>query len=170
MQALAKDDVEAAYRRFFSMILAKCTRMLKDPEEAHDVAQETFTRLWAKRRSIRDEQMLTAWLYRTATRLAIDRLRLRARQQPTAEAEHAGSVGISGELEDRAAARQAIARLCTHTPTHELEAVILSSVDGLTHPEIAEVMGKSERTVRRLLAKFRSATARRCVGAEHGRA
>ena len=154
MDTLAKGQVEAAYKQLFPMILAKCTRMLHDAEEANDVAQETFTRLWAKRRTIRDGQMVTSWLYRTSIRLAIDRLRLRVRQQPADLAEGIAPADTGHGLEDQVAARQAILRLCSRAPKRELEAAILSGIDGLTHPEIAEVMGKSERTVRRLLAKF----------------
>ena len=38
--------------------------------------------------------------------------------------------------------------------TAELEAAILNRVDRLSHPEVAEVLGVSERTVRRLLTRF----------------
>ena len=39
-------------------------------------------------------------------------------------------------------------------PPEEVEAAILSRVDGLNHQEIGEVLGISERTVRRLLARI----------------
>lgn len=142
------------------MILAKCSRMLDDPDEAHDVAQETFTRLWARRRTVRDAKAVTAWLYRTSTRLAIDRLRLRARLEPDNGAEPAGPV----DLEDQAAARMAIQTLCRRAPAKEMEVVLLSAVDGLTHVEISAVTGRSERTVRRLLASFQKRRPSRANG------
>src|SRR5262245_12349317 len=68
-------DLEEAYRRYFPVIRAKCSRMLRDSTEAQDLAQETFARLWAGRASLRDADAVLAWIYRTATRLAVDRIR-----------------------------------------------------------------------------------------------
>jgi RNA polymerase sigma-70 factor (ECF subfamily) len=160
METLTKGDVEAAYKQVFPMILAKCRRMLVDSSEAHDVAQETFTRLWASRELMRDGTLLTAWLYRTSTRIAVDRLRLRSRQQPTDFAENAIPPALVSSFEERTDARHVLAALWRRAPTKEMEAAILSGVDGLTHPEIAEVMGTSERTVRRLLVRFQERLAK----------
>lgn len=69
------DDVESTYQRYYPVIWAKCRRMLRDPAEAQDLAQETFARLWASRDSLHDSEAALGWVYRTATRLAVDRLR-----------------------------------------------------------------------------------------------
>ncbi len=151
--AIDDAEIEALYRRLFPMIQAKCQRMLKDPAEAQDIAQETFTRLWTRRCESKDTLALTAWLYRTSTRLAIDRMRHLQRQRPVADAEVVAPPTPGPH--ERTDARWTFDRLVARTPASELEAVVLSSVDGLTHAEIAEVMGNSERTVRRLLARFR---------------
>jgi DNA-directed RNA polymerase specialized sigma24 family protein len=51
------------------------------------VAQEAFARLWRDRGSLSGElRVVTAWLYRTATRLTVDRLRAR-KLEPHVEAE-----------------------------------------------------------------------------------
>jgi len=63
-------------------------------------------------------------------------------------------------LEDSMAARSAILALHARVPGEELEAVILCRVDGLSHPEAAEVLDVSERTVRRLLERFDAGAAR----------
>ena len=54
--------------------------MINDAAESQDLAQEVFVRLWRSREIISDPRALTAWLYRTCTRLAIDRARSRGRQ------------------------------------------------------------------------------------------
>ena len=64
---------DETYRRVFPMILNKCRRMMSDVAEAQDLAQEVFVRLWRSRETIAEPRALTAWLYRTCTRLAIDR-------------------------------------------------------------------------------------------------
>src|SRR5438477_9501783 len=73
----ADAGVDAVYRRYFPSIREKCKRMLGDSEESRDVAQETFARLWAAQLPLREPNQVVAWIYRTSTRLAIDRLRAR---------------------------------------------------------------------------------------------
>src|SRR2546426_9830284 len=60
--------------------------MLSDLAEADDAAQETFVRLWRARFRDSDPRRLTAWIYRTSTRIAIDRLRKRAARMSMDEA------------------------------------------------------------------------------------
>src|SRR2546423_906525 len=69
------DDVEATYRRYFALIREKCRRMLGDFAEADDVAQETFVRLWRTNLRAGDRRSVLAWIYKTRTPPAIDRLR-----------------------------------------------------------------------------------------------
>lgn len=47
-------------------------RFLLDREEAHDVAQEAFIRLWKNLHQYRQEVKLTTWLYRITINLCID--------------------------------------------------------------------------------------------------
>src|SRR2546428_9990106 len=60
--------------------------MLSDLAEADDAAQETFVRLWRARLRDSDPRRLTAWIYRTSRRIAIDRLRKRAARMSMDEA------------------------------------------------------------------------------------
>lgn len=138
-------DVDQAYRAYFRVIFAKCTRMTRDRELARDLAQETFTRLWRHRRSIRDSEAALAWIYRTATRLAIDRLRARTEIPDPLEASWNGE----GTLESRSS----LARLFSRLSTREREALILTRVDGMTQGEAAAAMNISERTLRRVLTR-----------------
>jgi RNA polymerase sigma-70 factor (ECF subfamily) len=149
-----QEQVEDAYRRYFPVIARKCGRMLRSPTEAQDVAQEVFLRLWKGRLELRDAGATTAWLYRTCTHLAIERIRARARhgESPSELADALASPEPG--LDERADHRRELAELVGALPTDELEAALLSRVDRLTHPEIGEVLGVSERTVRRLLTRL----------------
>jgi RNA polymerase sigma-70 factor (ECF subfamily) len=143
------------YRRLLGPIRAKCRRLLGDSSAAEDAAQEAFLRLWRSGPSVAaqdDARVVMAWLYRTCTRVAIDVLRDRRRSVPLSPGDHASPCGVDTEV--ALEARSTLARMFTSTPDDEIEVAILCRVDGLTHPEAAEVMGVSERTVRRLLDRF----------------
>lgn len=140
----------ATYRRWYPVIHGKCARMLRDPAEADDVAQEAFLRFWQKGLSDRDTEVAVAWVYKTATRLAIDRLR----RQRTAQ-DHKRSVKPAPPaLTDAVAARSTLAELARLVSEPELTAAVLHRMDGMTHAEVAKTMAVSDRTVRRLLTRF----------------
>jgi len=151
------DDVsfDDCYRRVFPLVLAKCRRMLKGDSDANDLAQEVFVRLWKNRELLRDPATLTAWLYRTSTRLVIDRARKRALRDDAAwHLNGSLQAQTSADCEARFVGRERLRNLIATCSAAQLEAAILSRLDRLTQPEIAEVMGTSERTVRRLLDRF----------------
>lgn len=156
---LATDEIEQTYRQYFQVLRHKCARMLRDPAEAQDVAQETFARLWMNREDIADARAVTAWLYRTSTRLAVDCYRRNRAREPLDETtevvDRAPEVGA-----DRLHAQRLLERIAGRVPARELEVVILSRLDELTHDEIGEVTGMSSRSVRRLLRKFDDRLAR----------
>jgi RNA polymerase sigma-70 factor, ECF subfamily len=155
MPPLDGDSFEDCYRKVFPLVLAKCRRMLQGDADAMDVTQEVFVRLWKHRALVQDQAALTAWLYRASTRLVIDRARQRKLSHDSLQhlsfvLEEPGSV----DSEARFASRRQLRNVLSECPEAELEAAILSRLDRLTHPEIAEVVGVGERTVRRLLDRF----------------
>ncbi len=153
MAPLTEDEIADAYRRYFPLIERKSRRMLRGSTEAQDLAQETFLRLWQSRLDLRDATATTAWLYQTCTRLAIDRLRASGRVvEGAGELLDAVATPDAG-ADDRSHGRQLLGALVSALPSIELEAAVLSRVDGLNHHEIGEVLDVSERTVRRLLTR-----------------
>lgn len=141
------------YARFLPPIRAKCRRLLGSTSAADDVAQEALLRLWKSGLADGgDSRRVMAWLYRTCTRLAIDVLRERRKMgDPETDLE-----ATPCAIDARACmeARAAIATLAGTVPQDDLAVVVLCRVDGLAQPEAAQVLGVSERTVRRVLDRF----------------
>jgi RNA polymerase sigma-70 factor (ECF subfamily) len=142
-------ELEAAFRRHYPALREKCRRILRDTQEADDVAQETFVRLWNTDMAGGDPRQVTAWVYKTSTRIAIDHLRARATRSRLAPEPDDLAPDLAAGLE----ARVGLERLVDALSEKDLELLILHRWDGLTHPEIAEVTGQSARTVRRLLKR-----------------
>lgn len=128
--------------------------MLGDSDDAKDVAQETFTRLWAKRETVRDERAVVAWIYRTSTRLAFARYRAGIRHVSYIEHEAEGPVERGSTPESLVLLRDVFVKVLAIAPRREFECAVLNRVDGLTQSEIADVLKVSDRTVRRLLTQF----------------
>jgi RNA polymerase sigma-70 factor (ECF subfamily) len=150
-------DLILAYRRYFPLLVHKCARMLGETHEAQDLAQETFLRLHAAELPLTDARAVSAWLYRTSTRLAIDRLRARTRHADTELPDNLADDATPESDLQRVSLWSELSRL---VPEDELQAALLTHVDGLGQSEIAEVLGIHERTVRRLLTRFAERAAR----------
>lgn len=144
-------DFPATYTRFWGPIRAKCRRLLGPTAAADDVAQEAFLRLWQSGPALdggTEPRRVLAWLYLTSTRLCLDALR---RTRAWVPLDSTAPLSCAVSPHEVAAARAEIAALCHRASPEQLEAALLARVDGLSQPEVALVLGVSERTVRRLL-------------------
>jgi RNA polymerase sigma factor (sigma-70 family) len=131
--------LEALYRAFETPVYNLARRILRSPEEAEDVLQDTFLEVVRSIGSFRGDGHLWGWIRRIASSKALMRIR---RHQVRAEEEfdeqetgasHPVSVPARVDLE------RALERL-----SETSRAVVwLHDVEGYTHEEIAELMGKT---------------------------
>lgn len=158
----ANGDPEAARAltlRLAPLALRLAARMLGDRAEAEDVAQEAMLRLWRVAPDWRQgEAKVSTWLYRVTSNLCTDRLRRRGRSvalDAVAEPEDGRPGAVAGLIEaDRAAALEAaLAAL----PDRQRQAVVLRHLEGLTNPEIAEIMEIGVEAVESLTARGKRA-------------
>jgi RNA polymerase sigma-70 factor (ECF subfamily) len=137
-------------------------RILGDEEEARDVVQLAFLRLWDHRERYDTRYSPNTWIYRIATNLAIDHLRSRRSREKTHEPvrlqlqrsqddsfrrdlsqlQHREVAGIFRELSAELSEKQRMVFL-------------LREVEGLSSQEVAEIVGCQESTVRNHLFNAR---------------
>ncbi len=150
---MSQPTLEEAYRRFFPVLREKCRRLLGDGDEASDVAQEAFVRLWRSGELTAPPRELAAWMHRTSVRLAIDHLRARRARAGWGEGLSA-LLPASSDAAELLHNRRALEVLAQRLPKELLEVALLHRADLLTQPEVAQVLRCSERTVRRLLERL----------------
>jgi RNA polymerase sigma factor (sigma-70 family) len=144
--------------RLTPRVLAYAARMLGgDRAEAEDVTQEAMLRLWRIAPDWRQgEAKVSTWLYRVVTNLCTDRLRKRQRRRavtldeaPEIEDETAGVEAGMIEHDRMAALNRALESL----PERQRQAVVLRHIEGLTNPEIADIMEIGIEAVESLTAR-----------------
>ena len=130
-------------------------RLIGDREEARDVVQLTFLRVWQHRDRYDGRFSPNTWLYRIATNLAIDLLRARRSRQQQAEPfrRHLFHL-VEGRRHRELASveRRDVARifeeLAAGLTDRQRAVFLLREVEGLSSREVAEILGCRESTVR----------------------
>ncbi|HEX6488944.1 MAG TPA: sigma-70 family RNA polymerase sigma factor [Candidatus Dormibacteraeota bacterium] len=156
------EPFDAIFRAEYPRVVAVANRVLDDPAEAEDVAQEVFWDL--HRRHPEGMPLAGRWLHSAAVHTALNRLRSRKRRQRREElAERREPAGRAGDdpaqmhlrAETRRLVREALARL----PTRKA-AVLGLRYSGLSYAEVAAAMGVSTGQVGTLLRRAEASLAK----------
>ena len=73
---------ETIYQLHSRRVYALCLRMLGDPVEAEDLAQEAFLQLFRKIQTFRGESAFSSWLHRLTANVVLMSFRRRSRRRP----------------------------------------------------------------------------------------
>ncbi|HEY8450423.1 MAG TPA: sigma-70 family RNA polymerase sigma factor [Bacillota bacterium] len=142
-------------------------RYTGDPQEAEDLAQETFVRVFRALHRFRGEARFSTWLYRVATNVCLDALRRRRlRPEPVLDRPLATDEGelerelVSPEPEPatqlEAAERSALIRREIAAVREPYRSVlILRDLQDLSYEEVAAILGVSIGTVKSRLHRAR---------------
>jgi RNA polymerase sigma-70 factor (ECF subfamily) len=136
-------------RRVYGIVL----RLVRDPADADDLAQEVFMTAWRAIGSFRSGSSFYTWLYRIAVNTSLSFLKKRGREKDRSPFDEnlavAGSRRAAGP-EGRSALNELTARIdeaIAALPVHFRASFALVVDQGLSHAEAARVLGCSENTV-----------------------
>ena len=145
---------EVAFERHGTGILAFCRHMLGSREEAEDAVQHTFAAAYRDlQRSGERTVALKAWLYTIARNRCVSVLRAR-REQP-AELHDLPTEGLSEQVEKRAELRELLADV-RDLPEDQRAALLLAEAAGLSHAEVAQVLGCEVASVKGIVFRARN--------------
>ena len=131
-------------------------RILNHENEAEDVAQETFLRLWTEAQRWKPTARLSTYLHRIAHNLCMDRLR-RARPHSSDAVEALADSSGPLRLVERKQLAESVERALMTLPARQRAAVTMVHYQGLSNPEVADVLDIGVEAVESLLARGRRA-------------
>lgn len=148
------DAYEVLIRRHRDRIYRIALRMLGNPHDAEDIAQDVSIQLWTAVAGFAGSAAFTTWLYRIVVNRCHNHTRRRARTRPVLDTDPAPARGAEDtaiEREQNAAALRAVAAL----PSPLRAVLVLVQMEGLSYRETAAITGESEATVRGRLHRAR---------------
>jgi RNA polymerase sigma-70 factor (ECF subfamily) len=165
-EELACAELVAGHER---MVYTLALHLLGDRDEALDLSQEVFLRVFRTIHSFRGHSALKTWIYRIVINQARNRQRFWRRRRRADQVSLDQHVAEHGELKqpgdgaspDRALARKELAsRLwaaLNDLPFDHRTVVVLREIDGLSYDEIAYSLGVAVGTVKSRLTRARQA-------------
>lgn len=160
--------VQAYQRLVFSLSL----KMLLDEEEAKDIVQETFIRVWQNIGNFDTARPFVTWLYTIATRLCLDRLKGMRRVLPLPDDESllrhfASDADTSRTIENRE--WTAVVRMLAEgLSTKQRLVFTLCHFEELTSEEVEEITGMDARQVKSNLYVARQTIRKRLKALGYG--
>jgi RNA polymerase sigma factor, sigma-70 family len=163
----SQEDDERAFgelvSRYESKVYSLALKMLRNPEDAEDVLQDTFLRAYRGIKSFKGNSTFSTWIYRITANSAL--MRLRKRQLPTVSIDDAdereapiniadwapGPVEQMLNQETQAAMTEAIEAL----PPEFRQVFVLRDIEELSNAEVAEILDLSVAAVKSRLHRAR---------------
>ena len=142
-------------------VYAVCLRVLGNPDDAADAAQDALLAMIRKLDGFRGEAAFTTWLYRVAMNVCYDHLR-RAKRRPVLRRDD-DAPAPEPALDDHAdavAGAHDVAAALEQVPEDFRVAIVLADVHDLPYDEIAKVLDLPVGTVKSRVHRGRIALAK----------
>ncbi len=168
MGLISKGDAKA-----FELLVARhqhavynlALRFLHDPDEAEDIAQDTFIRIYKAAATYTPDAKFTTWLYTIVRNLCFNVLRTR-RQAVIVSVDDESLPELPAKNEDpvERISREKVSERVMHAvkklPANMRLAVILSKYHGISYEEIAGIMGCSVTAIKLRVHRAKSILAK----------
>lgn len=161
---------EELVARYQGRLLTVLRHMVGNREQAEDLAQDVFLRVYRARKTYEPGAKFATWLFAIANNAAYNSLRDKSRRhEVTLQTHDSGPFGTrpldkmlqasSGQLPtrqlDKAEMRDIVRMSIESLGERQRMAVLLSKFEGMSYAEIAEVMEISESALKSLLSRAR---------------
>jgi len=173
------ERVQQGDKQAFGLLVSKyqrklvrlLSRLVRDPAEVEDVAQETFIKAYRALPGFRGESAFYTWLYRIGINAAKNYLAAKGRRTPTTaefDSEEAEGFDDGDQLRDNNSPERilmskqiadTVNSAMDRLPEDLRNAISLREIDGMSYEEIAEIMDCPIGTVRSRIFRAREAIA-----------
>jgi RNA polymerase sigma-70 factor (ECF subfamily) len=159
-----QDAYACLFRRYYPKVYSMALARLRNRENAQDVVQEAFIKVFRYVGSFKGNSSFYTWLYRITANLCIDRLRQASRDQQVeyiegrklkAAVERGGGIMGAGSMEGDSpernlARKEVLAKLqeaIDELPDYHRDVILMREIGGMSYSEMAKAMKVSKGTI-----------------------
>ena len=163
-----KEAFDRLVLKYQDRVFNMCYRFMGDRDDADDVAQETFIRVYRALPRFRGEAAFSSWLYRItvnccknklsslAFRMKRRMLRFKGEDEEGGAVDVANGRGDPGTLMNGEERRLLLQRAIDSLPPDQKALVVMRDIEGMPYEEIAELSGENLGTVKSKLSRARA--------------
>lgn len=142
-------------------------RLVGNPEDAADVTQEVFIKVWKHLPSFRGESSFSTWLYRLTDNSALDLLRREKKRRGDSSLDDEESTAVlpadptptPHQAAEQKELQQAVADGLQQLSEEHRQVLVLREINGLSYEEIGTMLNLSPGTVKSRIARARNSLA-----------
>jgi RNA polymerase sigma-70 factor (ECF subfamily) len=139
---------EALYSRFSPRMLGVCYRFAKNREDAEDMLQEGFIKVFTQIHQYRNEGALEGWIRRIVVHTCINILKKNKKFSDSVDIIHANSVHVREEMIPSIMQAKQVVECIRSLPLGYKTVLNLYAIEGYSHKEIAFMLDIEESTSR----------------------
>ncbi|MEP7255635.1 MAG: sigma-70 family RNA polymerase sigma factor [Ferruginibacter sp.] len=139
---------EALYNRFSPRMLGVCYRFAKNREDAEDMLQEGFIKVFTQIHQYRNEGALEGWIRRIVVHTCINILKKNKKFADSVDIIHATSVHVKEEMIPSIMQAKQVVECIRTLPLGYKTVLNLYAIEGYSHKEIASMLDIEESTSR----------------------
>lgn len=162
---------EELVARYQDRLVTVLEHLVGDRDQAEDLAQDVFLRMYRARKSYQPTAKFATWLFTIANNLALNAIRSRSRRREQQAPLHdsgpmsvaspgrglvAGSGFMPTRRIDKAELREVVRSALEHLNERQRLAVLLNKFEGMSYEDIGQTLGLTPPAVKSLLARARS--------------
>lgn len=141
-------------RRHRGRIYRIALRMLGDPQDAEDAAQDVAIQMWTALAGFTEASSFTTWLYRVVVNRCLNQIRRRRFTRPVLDTDPRPVAGADETVMAQYRARATTAAIAA-LPPDQRATIVLHQMEGLSYREVAAILDISEAAVRGRLHRAR---------------
>ncbi len=147
---------EKIFRIYHKQLYFFCYSFLNQKEDAENITQDVFVKLWIKRATLDSEKSFSGLLFTMTKNLALNHIRTTIHQQLFVNQLLDNGLGDCRQTDKQVSfneVRRSLNNLITQLPTKRKKIFQLSREEGLSHKEISKRLGVSVHTVESQISK-----------------
>lgn len=162
-QALIKDCLKGSpiaqrklFEKFAPKMMSVCLRYMKDGQEAEDVLQDGFIKVFQKLNAYENTGSLEGWIRRIIVNTALDQLRRNSKFGYTDDVNEVGYKIENNDFTVEGLMAQDLMKLISEMPEGYKVVFNMFAIEGYSHKEIADLLGITESTSKSQYSRARA--------------